>query len=257
MHIEGKVVLITGASEGIGAACADEFRERGAKLSLVARSEEKLRAAAGPDDLVTAGDITSPESREALVSRTLERFGAIDILINNAGMGLYAPSWDTPLEEARQLFELNFFAPLALIQLVTPHMRPRRSGMIVNISSIAGRVTLPWFTLYSASKFALGSLTDGLRMELRDDGIATMTVCPGYVQTAFQAHALRGGPPSAVARRKQSALTPQQCARVIADGVARGSRSVMAGRTNWLLVLAHRLFPSLVDSRLAALLHDV
>ncbi len=257
MHIEGKVVLITGASEGIGAACASVFRKRGARLSLVARCEEKLRVAGGPDALLTSGDVTLPETRQAAVERTLDRFGAIDILINNAGMGLYAPAWDTPLDDARRLFELNFFAPLAMVQLVAPHMRRNAGGVIVNVSSVAGRVTLPWFTLYSASKYALCSLTDGLRMELKKNGIHTMTVCPGYVLTDFQQHALGGGPPPKIARSKQFAISAGRCAEDIARGVERGARTVMAPWTGWLFVLAERLFPSLVDAQLAAILHDV
>src|ERR1039458_9487132 len=114
MRIDGKVVLIPGASEGIGAACAAAFRKRGARLSLIARSPEKLRAAGGPGAIVTPGDLTVPEIRQAAVAATLDRFGAIDILINNAGMGLYDPAWSAPLSDARSLFELDFFAPLAL-----------------------------------------------------------------------------------------------------------------------------------------------
>ncbi|HTT62517.1 MAG TPA: SDR family NAD(P)-dependent oxidoreductase [Bryobacteraceae bacterium] len=257
MRIDGKVVLITGASEGIGAACAAVFRKRGAQLSLVARSEAKLRAAGRPDALITAGDLTAPEVRRAAVGATLDRFGAIDILINNAGMGLYESAWHAPLDDARSLFELNFFVPLALTQLVAPHMRARASGVIVNVSSIGGRVTLPWLTLYSASKYALCSLTDGLRMELKRDGIHTITVCPGYVKTKFQEHALGGEPPPKIARSKQFAITPEQCAEAIARGVERGARTVMAPRSGWLLVLAERLFPSLVDAQLAAILPDV
>ncbi len=257
MHIEGKVVLITGASEGIGAACARVFRERGARLSLVARSADKLKIAGGPDALITAGDLTLPEIRETAVAATIARFGAIDILINNAGMGLYDPAWKAPLDDARRLFELNFFVPLALIQLVTPHMRKRASGVIVNVSSVAGRATLPWLTIYSASKYALCSLTDGLRMELKNDGIHTMTVCPGYVRTNFHQHALSGAPPAKIARRKTAAITPDQCAEAIARGVERDARTVMAPWFGWLFVFAERLFPSLVDSRLAAMLHDV
>jgi len=256
MEIDGKVVLITGASAGIGAACAGVFRKRGARLSLLARSEEKLRAGE-PDALVTAGDVTLPEARQSAFDRTLERFGAVDILINNAGRGLYAPAWDTPIEDARRLFELNFFAPLAMVQLVAPQMRKRGAGVVVNISSVAGKVTLPWFTLYSASKYALGSLTDGLRMELARDGVHTMTVCPGYVRTDFQQHALGGGPPPKIARSKRFAITAEQCAEAIARGVERGARTVMAPKAGWLLVLAARLFPSLVDAQLAAILHDV
>src|SRR5580692_1774090 len=257
MRIEGKVVLITGASQGIGAACAAVFGKRGARLSVVARSEEKLRTAGGAGALVTAGDLTVPEIRQAAVAATLDRFGSIDILINNAGMGLYDPAWSAPLADARSLFELNFFVPLALTQLVAQHMRARARGVIVNVSSVAGRVTLPWLTLYSASKYALCSLTDGLRMELKKDGIHTIAVCPGYVKTSFQDHALGGDPPRGIARRKQFAITPEQCAESIARGVERGARTVMAPRSNWLFVLAERLFPALVDAQLAAMLHDV
>ncbi len=257
MNIDGKVVLITGASEGIGAACASVFRKRGARLSLTARCEEKLRAAGGPDALVTAGDLTESETRKAAIARTVQHFGSIDILINNAGVGLYAPAWETSLEDARTLFELNFFAPLAMVQLAAPYMRRQKSGTIINVSSVAGRVTLPWFTLYSASKYAMCSLTDGLRMELRKDGIQTITVCPGYVKTEFQKHARGGGPPPKIAKSKKFAITPEECADAIARGVERGARTVMAPRSGWLFVLAERLFPSLVDAQLAAILHDV
>jgi short-subunit dehydrogenase len=136
-------------------------------------------------------------------------------------------------------------------------MRARRSGTIVNVSSVAGKVTLPWFTLYSASKYALCSLTDGLRMELARDGVHTMTVCPGYVRTDFQQHAMGGRPPAKVEASKKFAILPEQCAETIARGVERGARTVMAPRSNWLLVVAERLFPSLVDRQLAALLDRV
>src|SRR5262245_695657 len=120
MRLDGKVVIITGASEGIGAACAAEFARAGCKLSLTARSEENLCRVAGPDALVTAGDICLEDTRRRLVDRTLERFGAIDILINNAGAGLYAPSWRAPMDDVRRMMELNFFAPMMLTQLVMP-----------------------------------------------------------------------------------------------------------------------------------------
>src|ERR1035441_2070664 len=113
MRIDGKVVLITGASEGIGAACAAEFARAGAKLSLTARSEEGLK---------------------------------------KAGAGTYLPSWNMPLEEARGLMELNFFALLEMTQLVVPDMRARHSGTIVNIGSIGGKMVLPWSTLYRSAE---------------------------------------------------------------------------------------------------------
>jgi short-subunit dehydrogenase len=250
MRIESKVVLITGASEGIGAACARELARRGARLSLTARSEDKLKEVGGADALVTAGDLTAPAVRRRVVERTLERFGTIDILINNAGIGLYSPAWKAPLDEAHVMFELNFFTPLAMIQLVAPHMRARRSGMVVNIGSIAGKVPLPWFTLYSAAKFALGSLTEGLRMELARDGIQTLIVCPGYVKTGFQSHALVGKPPDRLLKGKKFAITAEQCAEAVARGVERDARTVVTPAIGWALIAAQRLFPALVEAQM-------
>ena len=253
MRLEGKVALITGASEGIGAACAAELARAGARLSLTARSESGLRAAANEGTLLTPGDLTSAETRRAVVARTLDRFGTIDLLINNAGTGLYLPSWSTPAEETRALWELNFFALLEMTQLVVPHMRARRSGMIVNVSSIAGKVSLPWLTLYSSTKFAVGALTEGMRMELRRDGIRTLLVCPGYVRTAFQQHA-RGGPaPDAILSGRRFAITAETCATAIRRGIEREARTVVTPRSGWLFILAMRLFPSFVESRMAAL----
>lgn len=253
MKLDNKVVLITGASAGIGRACVGAFRSRGARLSLVARSAQKLNEAGSADCVITAGDITDEETRRRAVERTIERFGAIDVLVNNAGMGLYSAAWSAPMPETRRLFELNLFAPLALIQLVVPHMQRRRDGAIVNVGSIAGKVTLPWFTLYSVTKFALGSLTDGLRMELKPYGIHAMIVCPGYVKTDFQAHALGAGPPDAVLKGKRFAITAEQCAEAIARGVERGARTVVTPRLGWILVALARLFPKFMDARMAAI----
>jgi short-subunit dehydrogenase len=251
VRIEGNVVLITGASQGIGAACAAEFARAGAKLSLTARSVGQALSPA--NTLLISGDITQESARREIVEQTLDRFGSIDILINNAGAGLYEPSWNAAMEDVRWLMEVNFFAPLALTRLVAPHMRARRSGMIVNVGSVGGKVPLPWMTLYSASKYALGALTEGLRMELKRDGIRTMIVCPGYVKTAFQRNA-RGGPiPATVERSRRFAITAAQCAAAIRRGVERDARTVVTPAAAWLLVFAMRLFPSLVESRLAAI----
>jgi short-subunit dehydrogenase len=250
MKLDGKVVVITGASQGIGAACAAEFARAGARLSLSGRSEEGLRRAGG-DALCTAGDLTDPQTQRLLVDRTLERYGAIDVLINNAAVGIYRPAWDSPMDEVRALMELNFFAALGLIHLVTPHMRARRSGMIVNVGSIAGKMTLPWMTLYSASKSALGTLTEGLRMELLRDNVRTMLVCPSYVKTGFQQNVLAGQPPQKVREGRRKAITAAECAVAIRRGVERDARTVLAPRSHWLLVAAMRLFPAVVERRMA------
>ncbi len=155
------------------------------------------------------------------------------------------------MDAVRHMFELNFFAALELAQLASAPMRAALSGFIVNVSSIAGKVTLPWVTLYSASKYAVCSLTDGLRMELRPFGIHAMTVCPGYVKTEFQANVLGGKPPAALVRgRERFAITPAECAEAIARGVERNARTVLVPRIGWLMVGASRMLPGVVDAQL-------
>jgi short-subunit dehydrogenase len=256
MRIEGKVVLITGASEGIGAACAAEFARAGAKLSLTARSEEGLRRVAGAivpgsNALIVRGDLTNDADRRRVMEQTIETYGHIDILINNAGAGIYWPSWNIPMEEARALMELNFFALLGLTQLAVPHMRARKSGMVVNVGSIGGKMVLPWMTIYSASKYAVGALTEGMRMELMRDGIRTLLVCPGYVLTGFQKNVRAGQAPAKVQEGRRFAITAERCATDMRRGVERDARTIVTPKTGWLLVLATRLFPSIVESRMA------
>jgi short-subunit dehydrogenase len=220
-------------------------------VSLVARSHDKLHAVAGQDDLVVQADLATSEGRQRAVSATLDRFGRIDILLNNAGTGLYVPAHQAPMEQVRALFELNFFAPLELAQLVAPHMKRQGGGSIVNVSSIAGKITLPWFTLYSASKYALGSLTDGLRMELRQFGIHCMTVCPGYVKTRFQQNVLVGSAPSRLqAMRNWSGIEAADCARAIVRGVERDARTVMVPPSGWLFVALARVLPWAVERQM-------
>lgn len=191
-----------------------------------------------------------PEDRKQIVQATLQHYGSVDILVNNAGVGLYANAWEAPMAQARELFELNLFAPLEMIQLVVPAMRAKHQGCIVNVGSIAGKIMLPWFTLYSVSKYALGSLTDGLRMELKRDGIHALTVCPGYVNTGFQNHVLRGRPPSAMSNRRRFAITAERCAEAIARGVERNARTIVIPRMGWLFIAAARVLPSLVDAQM-------
>jgi short-subunit dehydrogenase len=251
MRIDGKVVLITGASEGIGAACSAEFARAGARLALTARSEEGLRRAGGGKALIVPGDLTSDQARRTIVERTLQHYGKIDILINNAGLGHYLPAWSDSMEQTRRMMELNFFALLGMVQLVAPHMRERRSGTIVNVGSIAGKMTLPWMTLYSASKYAVGSITEGLRMELRRDGVHAMLVCPGYVRTRFQQNVLAGGPPGDIERSRRFAITAERCAHAIRRGVERDARTVVTPGAGWILIGLYRLLPGLLQDRMA------
>jgi short-subunit dehydrogenase len=247
--LNGKVVIITGASEGIGAHLAEVLQRRGAHLSLTARNGAKLAAVAAPGDLVTPGDITEDSVRSVLIAGTVARWGKIDILINNAGRGSYYSAFTTPLDEARALFEVNFFGPLALAQLAVPYLRQRR-GTIVNMSSIAGQISLPWLPIYSASKFALAAITTAQRTELKRDGVNVMGVFPGYVDTEFQAHTPGPRPPDRVVRGRRFAVSAGECAEAIIDGIARRKRMVVTPRAGWLLVWANRFFPGFVESRM-------
>jgi short-subunit dehydrogenase len=247
--LNGKVVVITGASEGIGAHLAAVLQKRGAHLCLTARNEARLTVVAASGDLVIPGDITEDSVRSALVAKTVARWGRIDVLINNAGRGSYYSASTIPLDEARALFELNFFGPLALYQLAIPYLRDTH-GTVVNVSSIAGQVSLPWLPVYSASKFAMAALTSAQRTELKRHGVNVMGVFPGYVDTDFQTHAPGPPPPDLVVRGKRFAVSAAECAEAIVDGIERRKQMVVTPRTGWLLVWANRFVPGLVESRL-------
>lgn len=249
LGLNGKVVIVSGASEGIGAHLVAGLRARNAKLVLTARTESKLRASAGPEDLVVPGDLTLASTRAEIVEKAVNRFGRIDVLINNAGRGSYYTASESPLDDTRALFELNFFAPFHLTQLATPHLRESR-GTIVNVSSIAGQITLPWLPLYSASKFALASLTSSQRMELARYGVNVMGVFPGYVNTDFQAHASGTGPPARVKSGKKFAIAAPECAAAILRGIEMRRRVVVTPRAGWLLIWLNRLLPGLLESRM-------
>jgi short-subunit dehydrogenase len=247
--LNGKVVVITGASEGIGAHLATVLQKRGAHLCLTARNEARLTVAAASGDLVIPGDITEDSVRSALVAKTVARWGRIDVLINNAGRGSYYPASTIPLDEARALFELNLFGPLALYQLAIPYLR-NTHGTVVNVSSIAGQISLPWLPVYSASKFAIAALTSAQRTESKRHGVNVMGVFPGYVDTGFQTHAPGPRPPDRVVRGKRFAVSAAECAEAIVQGIERRKHMVVTPRTGWLLVWANRFVPGLVESRL-------
>ena len=229
------------------------LRKRGALLTLASRNEMKLQAVADSealsDSVIVPGDLTQEAARKAVVEKTMERRGRIDVLINNAGRGSYYAGSATPIEEARAVFDLNFFAPLALAQLAIPYLRETR-GAIVNISSIAGQIPLPWLPVYSASKAALASITATQRIELRRDGVNVMGVFPGYVNTNFQANAPGPRPPARVVQGKRFAVSAEDCAEAIVRGIEGRKRMVVTPGSGWPLVLMHRMFPALVESRL-------
>jgi short-subunit dehydrogenase len=192
--IYGSRVLITGASSGIGRATTFELAKRGAMLALTARRLKNLRKVsdeikdAFPDvqaPLLIPCDVSDKEDAIRLVRKCVDQLGGIDILINNAGIGVYGNAEMTTLEDFRSVMEVNFYGSVNCILEVLPHMKEIGKGLIINIASVAAIHGIPYAGAYSASKAALVALSQSLRAELAKSGISIMVIYPGYTQTNF------------------------------------------------------------------------
>lgn len=180
-----KTVLITGASSGIGKASAKHFREKGWNVVATMRNVDDGADFQGDGYLVTRLDLLDTDSIGAALKAALAKFGSIDVLVNNAGYGAYGPLEATPMEKIRRQMEVNFFGLVSTIQAVLPTMRAARSGTIVNISSVGGRMCYPFGALYHGSKWAVEGLSEALSYELLTLGIRVKLVEPGGVKTDF------------------------------------------------------------------------
>jgi short-subunit dehydrogenase len=242
----GKAILITGASQGIGAACARRLAQHGARVSLTALEQPGFEDFESKDHLVTAGDITSPATRRAAIERTVDCFGRIDVLINNAGVGQYGYPSQVDTEISKRIFDVNVFSALALAQLAIPYMRAQGSGTIVNIGSVGGQVSLPWAVMYCATKWALHCVDDSLRRELASSGIHVLKVCPGIVETKFRDHVLAGSAPAPVEDIRRI-VTPDQVAEAMMRGVERGRRTVYVPHIGRLFTSLEFFAPRVMD----------
>ena len=204
----------------------------------------------------TLGDVTSKETRETAVQRTLSAYGRIDVLINNAGVGLYGMPTEVAPALFSRLLEVNVVAPLALTQLVIPVMLKQGSGTIVNIGSVAARVALPWAVAYSASKSALLAVHDSLRLELRGSPIRLLKVYAGIVDTDFRKHVLAGQAPPRV-RELRYVIAPATLAAAIFRAIQKRRRTLYLPLIGWLFTILGGLTPSLMDFYLARMLRPV
>ena len=249
----GKTAVVTGASSGIGRALSRQLAARGARVILTARRqavlEEVAREVEPAEGIPIAADLRDPAAIERLADAVRQCLGRVDLLVNNAGVGLHKAAIESPPEIVRQLFELNLFGPVELTRRLVPLIP--RGGAIVNVSSIAGKVPLPNLNLYSASKYALNAFSDGLSMELRGEGIQVMKVCPGYVETAFGDSVLLGKLPQHVPGKKRFTISADECAEAILEGLRCGKRTVVTPRIGWLVVAIARLMPGVLFSRMA------
>ena len=179
-------VFITGCSSGIGRATAQHFQARGWNVVATMRSPSQENGLAQLERvLVTRLDVQDEDSIQAAVSTALARFGRIDVLVNNAGYGAYGPLEATPMRKVRRQFDVNVHGLIATTQAVLPHLRRQRSGVIVNISSIGGRLTFPLGTPYHGTKFAVEGLSEALHYELLPLGVQVKLIEPGMVKTDF------------------------------------------------------------------------
>ncbi|HEX8561994.1 MAG TPA: SDR family oxidoreductase [Flavobacterium sp.] len=175
-----KVVLITGASSGIGKSIGEFLHQKGHTVYGTSRNPEGIQTSLFP---LIALDVRDSESIAAAVVNVITTAGRLDILINNAGVGISGPLEEIPLNEIKNNFDTNFFGPIEVMKAVLPHMREQRSGLIINITSIAGYMGLPYRSVYSASKGALSLITEALRMEVKSFGIRITDVAPGDFAT--------------------------------------------------------------------------
>jgi short-subunit dehydrogenase len=248
--LKNKIMLLTGASEGIGRATAVALARAGATVVLTARSEAKLREVAseiesnGGTAIIIPADLGTEAERARLVDATRAAVGRIDVLINNAGLGMENLVGTISLQDARHLFEVNFFAPLDLIQRFLPEMRDRNAGQIVNVSSIVGHRATPNQSIYCASKYALNGLSDALRTELVNTKILVTDIYPGVTATNFpvnQLHSTRTG-----SRRR--AVSPERVAEVIVQSIQKRQRARYVRWQDQLLVYGSRVLPRLAEA---------
>jgi len=189
VDLKGKTAIITGASSGIGAALALEFSRAGARLTLAARRLDRLQEVAGkcPGEVFhIAADLTQETDRGRIIQQTLDRWGRIDVLVNNAGLGIYGDFLSAGEEDWRRVFEVNLFALVFMTRAVLPHMHSRGGGIIVNMASIGGLIAhSDRVTPYVASKHAVVGFSRGLAKDLAGTGIRVLAVCPHLTDTEF------------------------------------------------------------------------
>jgi NAD(P)-dependent dehydrogenase (short-subunit alcohol dehydrogenase family) len=253
-----KTVVITGGSRGLGLMVARQIAKEGGRLALLARDEDELARAC--DELRSLGGDAIPVSCDLLdraqslgaIETVLDRFGRIDVLINNAGIIEIGPLENMRRQDFEKSMALHFWAPFNLMQQIIPHMRRAGGGRIVNIASIGGKVAVPHMAPYSASKFALVGLSDAFRSELARDGIKVTTVSPGVMRTGSHLNAKFKGNHGAEftwfslsATLPLSAVDAGRAAELIVEACRRGQSSLIIGLPARIIIAGNALFPSL------------
>ncbi len=260
--IAGKVVVITGASMGIGEAIAKLFADQSARVVLLSRDAGRAEAARDrightESTLALSCDVRHREEIDRVVSLTLHHFQRIDVWINNAGHGLLDSVATVEMDALHETFDTNFFGTVACMQAALAVMKQQGSGTIVNISSVAGHIPLPFHAVYSATKFAMNAFGKAANIELKGSGIHVMTVCPGYVRTDFSANAVRGREAKTVRPSSVRGISVQRVARAVMRGYLKQKREVVVPWTMHPAIKVYQLFPGLVERGMVKMLRRV
>jgi short-subunit dehydrogenase len=256
MELAGKVVVITGASMGIGEAIAKVFVEEGGSIVMLSRDAARAEAARErigclERTIALSCDVRHTEEIDRVLGLTLHHFKRVDVWINNAGHGLLDSVADVDMSSCHELFETNFFGALSAMQAVIPVMRQQGGGTIINISSVAGQIPLPFHASYSATKFALNAIGKAAGVELKKDGVHVLTVCPGYVRTAFAENAVRGNETKQVRPGSVRGISAERVARATLRGCLKQKGEVIVPWTMHVPVKLYQLLPSLVEWAMA------
>ena len=253
--MKNKVVIITGASSGIGEACALEFSNKGANLLLAARSEEKLKSLCNKINsnqgkafyIVT--DVSIESDCKKMVQFAIDKFGNIDILVNNAGISMRAVFEDVNLDVFEKLIKINFYGSVYCTKYALPYIL-KNKGSVVGVSSIAGYKGLPGRTAYSASKFALQGFLEALRIENLKKGLHVLIVCPGFTASNIRKKALNasGQVQSESPRKEQKMMSAKEVARHISLAIKKRKNTIVLTRNGKLTVFLNKFFPKWVDS---------
>jgi short-subunit dehydrogenase len=256
MSFKNKTVVITGASSGIGKACAEEFAKRGANLILGARQyvilceiAQQLETQYGIKAIAVVCDVSKEQDCEILINQGMRTFGRIDVLINNAGISMRALFKDLDLVVLRNLMDVNFWGAVYCTKFALPQLL-KNGGSVIGISSIAGYRGLPGRTGYSASKFALNGFLESLRVENLKNNLHVMVASPGFTASNIRNVALvkDGSAQGESSMNEEKMMSAEEVANIIANGVVNRKRSIIMTGQGKLTVFLNKIFPSWLDT---------
>ncbi len=253
-RFKDKVVIVTGASSGIGEAIAREFSHRGSKVVLAARSSDKLSEICSDLKSVNCEvafiqtDVSNESECKNLIEKTIEKYGTIDILVNNAGISMRATFMDVDLKVLHKLMDVNFWGTVYCTKYALPYLLESK-GSLIGVSSVAGFHGLPGRTGYSASKFAIHGLLETIRIENLRKGLHVMIIAPGFTSTDIRKHALTstGAEQGESPRNERNLMSPEYVAKWVLKGIRKKKRNKLLTWDGRLTALFQRIVPAFVD----------